>query len=270
MFRFVFPILMATSALPVAASEVADAGALSEAAQGADVIILGEVHDNPHHHALQADAVAAIGPTALVFEQLTEAAAASVTPELAGDAAALEEALNWAESGWPDFSYYYPLIAFAQTGPIYGAQVGRESAQAAFADGAAAAFGPDAGRYGLTTALTEEEQAAREAEQMAAHCDALPEEILPGFVEAQRLRDAALAAATLEALEAHGGPVVVITGNGHARRDWGIPSILSVAAPDLNVVSLGQFEEAPQGDIPFDLWAVAEPVERPDPCAAFR
>ena len=37
------------------------------------------------------------------------------------------------------------------------------------------------------------EQAAREAEQMAAHCDALPEDILPGFVEAQRLRDAALA-----------------------------------------------------------------------------
>jgi hypothetical protein len=59
----------------------------------------------------------------------------------------------------------------------------------------------------------------------------LAPEILPGFVEAQRLRDAALAEAALAALEAHGAPVAIITGNGHARRDWGVPAVLAVAAP---------------------------------------
>jgi len=42
----------------------------------AQVVILGELHDNPHHHENQADAVAALAPTALVFEMLAEAQAA--------------------------------------------------------------------------------------------------------------------------------------------------------------------------------------------------
>ena len=119
-------------------------------------------------------------------------------------------------------------------------------------------------------ALPHDEQAAREAEEMGAHCDALPEAILPGFVEAQRLRDAALAEAALAALAAHGPPVAIITGNGHARRDWGVPALLAIAAPEVEVFALGEFEALPEGTVPFDLWTVADPVDRPDPCAAFR
>jgi uncharacterized iron-regulated protein len=270
MTRLALTLAFSVAAIPALAQEVADGASLAQAAQGADIVILGEVHDNPGHHALQAAAVEAIGPTALVFEMLSQEAAASVTPALAADDAALEAALTWSESGWPDFAMYYPLIAFARSGPIYGAQIDRSAAQAAFAHGAAVAFGPEAAQFGLATALPADQQATREAEQMAAHCDALPEDILPGFVEAQRLRDASLAQAALGALETHGAPVVIITGNGHARRDWGIPSVLAAAAPDLRVVTLGQFEAPPEGEIPFDLWAMSDPVARPDPCAAFR
>ena len=105
---------------------------------------------------------------------------------------------------------------------------------------------------------------------MEAHCDALPEDILPGMVEAQRLRDAALARAVLAAMAETGGPVAVITGNGHARRDWGLPRMLARAAPDLTLVSIGQFEAPPEDDPPFDLWLVTTPAPRDDPCAAFR
>ncbi len=62
-------------------------------------------------------------------------------------------------------------------------------------EGAAAVFGAAAARFGLDAPLPEDEQAAREAEQAEAHCGALPAEMLPGMVEAQRLRDAALARA---------------------------------------------------------------------------
>ena len=86
--------------------------------------------------------------------------------------------------------------------------------------------------FGLDAALDPEEQATREAGQMAAHCDALPDHVLPGMVEAQRLRDAALSRAIVAAiLETDGGPVAVITGNGHARTDWGIPPMLTRALP---------------------------------------
>lgn len=257
-------------AAPLHAEPVDDAEAFAVASRGADVVILGEVHDNPAHHVFQAAAIAALAPTALVFEMLTPEEAALVTPDLAADAGALRAALDWDASGWPDFAMYDPLLAFGEDLPLYGAEVPREDARAAFGAGAAAAFGSDAARFGLDRPLDPENQATREAEQQEAHCGALPEDILPGFVEAQRLRDAMLAEAALAALEAHGAPVVVITGNGHARRDQGVPALLAIAAEGVSVTTLGQFEAAPDGPVPFDFWTVAEPVDRPDPCAAFR
>lgn len=235
-----------------------------------DVAILGEVHDNPAHHAEQAARVTQIRPKAIVFEMLTAEQAARVTPDVREDEAKLEAALAWAESGWPDFSMYYPIFAAAPDAAIYGAQVPREAARAVITDGPAASFGAEAARYGLDHALLPEEQAARETLQKEAHCDALPPEMLPGMVAIQRLRDAVLARVTIKALEATGGPVAVITGNGHARRDWGVPAYLAKAAPDLDLWVLGQTEDDRPLDGGFDLVASAPSVERPDPCAAFK
>jgi len=238
----------------------------------AQVVILGELHDNPHHHENQADAVAALAPTALVFEMLTEAQAARATPEARADRAALEKALGWAESGWPDFSMYFPIFAAAPEAAIFGAAIPRDELRAAVREGSAEGFGPDGARFGLNVPLPDAQQATREAMQMEAHCNALPESLLPGMVLAQRMRDAALARAALEALASTGGPVAVITGNGHARNDWGIPAKLALAAPEVSVLSIGQLEtqddtvDAP----PFDLWLVSPAPEREDPCAAFR
>jgi len=72
----------------------------------ADVVILGEIHDNPDHHLNQAAAVAALAPTALVFEMFGPEAALRVEPGMALSPAALEQALEWDGSGWPDFAYY--------------------------------------------------------------------------------------------------------------------------------------------------------------------
>jgi uncharacterized iron-regulated protein len=92
----------------------------------------------------------------------------------------------------------------------------------------------------------------------------------PGMVEVQRLRDAALARAAHQAHAATGGPVVVIAGTGHARRDSGVPAKLATAAPELSVFSLGQFEADPGPDAPYDRVIVTEPAPRGDPCAGLR
>lgn len=273
--RSTFPIALAVIASgEVAAQQVADPAMVIARAAQADIVVLGEMHDNPAHHAFQAAIVDALSPTALVFEMLTVEEAARVTADLASMPGKLAETLDWANSGWPDFDMYYPLIAFAARGPILGAEITRDMAQGAFAGEAAAVFadtfGADPQRYGLTDPLPDEEQALREAEQNAAHCDALPPEILPGFVAAQRLRDTALAHQALTALERHGGPVVVITGNGHARTDRAVPRLVAEAAPEVRVLALGQFEATPTAPVPFDLWTITEAMERGDPCAAFR
>ncbi len=237
----------------------------------ADVVFLGETHDNPAHHARQAEIVQQMRPAALVFEMLTPAQAGLVTPALIGDAAALETALGWQDSGWPDFAMYHPIFAAAPDAAIHGAAVPRDEARRVMGEGIVAVFGAGAARFGLETPLPAAQQQAREALQLAAHCDAMPAELLPMMVDIQRLRDAMLARAALQALDETGGPVAVITGNGHARPDWGAPAALRLAAPEVAVFSLGQGEVAfgaPDGG--FDLVEIAPDVDRGDPCAAFR
>ena len=151
-------------------------------------MVLGEYHDNPSHHQIQADLAARLQPRALVFEMLTAAQAKLAAGVSHGDMQALEIALGWQGSGWSSFEHYFPIFAAA----------------------------PEAARFGLAEPLPEHEQTARQAVQMAAHCDALPVQMLPGMVDIQRLRDGRLAQSAL-----NGGPVAVITGNGHARTDWG-------------------------------------------------
>jgi uncharacterized iron-regulated protein len=236
----------------------------------ADVVILGEVHDNPVHHTHQATAVAAIAPRALVWEMLTAEQAARITDANRADPG-LAQALGWDGSGWPDFAMYQPILTAAPAARVYGAAVPRDTLpgpgtdRAGFAD-----LLPDGPlRAAFLAPLAPADQTAREADQLAAHCDALPADLLPYMVDVQRLRDAALAAAVIEAHADTGGPVVVITGTGHARKDQGIPSVLAAAGFAGRVLSLGQLESDPGPDAPYDLWIITAPHPRPDPCAAF-
>ncbi|MSU92284.1 hypothetical protein GE300_22400 [Rhodobacteraceae bacterium 2CG4] len=239
-------------------------------ARAADVVFVGEVHDNPAHHEAQAAFARALSPRAIVFEMIPPEGEAQVAAHR-DDPARLAEALDWADSGWPDFAWYHAIIAAAPDAAILGAHVPRARARAAMTGGAAAAFGDGAAAFGLDRPLPAEGQQAREARQAAAHCDLLPAALLPGMVEVQRLRDARLAQAALRGSRAPGaGPVLVITGNGHAETGWGAPAALAAAAPELALFSYAQFEAAPDAPVPFDGWRVTAPAAREEPCDALR
>ncbi len=236
------------------------------AALAQDVVVIGEIHDNPAHHATQARLVAEIAPKAIVFEMLTEEQARRIPPGRLPPEAELKRILGWDTSGWPDFSVYYPIFAAAPGARIYGAGLPREAAREVARKGVPPQI---ARRFGLDRSLPPVEQAAREAFQREAHCNALPEEMLPTMVALQRLRDAMLAEAALEAYRETGGPVVVITGNGHARRDRGMPALLKRVAPELEIHVIGQTENGVPLAGAFDEILSAPPPEREDPCAAF-
>ncbi|MEN8895529.1 MAG: ChaN family lipoprotein [Yoonia sp.] len=255
----------ATLTLPAAAQGDWIAG-LSDA----DVVLLGEIHDNPDHHLRQAEAVTALSPTAVVFEMLSPEQADALADGVLNSASQMAELLGWEASGWPDYAMYHPIFIAAQGAAIYGAALPRAQIRAAVSGDITAIFGEAADKFGLDQPLNAAEQEAREAMQMSAHCDALPEDMLPGMVAAQRLRDAHFSRVTLQALVETGGPVAVITGNGHARKDWGMPVYLAAAASDVTVRALGQFEDAPAPDAPFDVTLTSSAAERTDPCLAFR
>lgn len=220
----------------------------------------------------------ALSPEALVFEMVGVGDARRITPENRTDQDGLESLLNWSDRGWPDFAMYYPIFTAAPEAAIFGAELPRDQVRRSVTEGAEAVFGDGAMLFGLDIPLPEDQQDDRIVLQREAHCNAMPEDLLPGMVEAQRLRDASLARATVAAF-AHASAmsdtpkVVVIAGNGHAREDWGVPALLrhyyegQEGAPI--VASFGQFEDEPDQDIPFSSSASAPPPEREDPCLAF-
>ena len=262
-----FGLALTASADPATVPEFIDL------ARDADIVVLGEIHDNPAHHANQAEIVAALQPAALVFEMFPQADEAKVNELRANGAAPAEiaAALDWANSGWPDFSFYAAILSAAPQAQVFGAGQPSADVRRAMVEGAAGPFGPDAAIYGLDKPLDPGEQARREAMQAEAHCDALSAELLPGMVEAQRFRDAGLADAALWARTmTGGGQVVVITGSGHADKLRGMPAAIAVAQPEIRLVSLGQFEAPPDAAGDYDRVMIAPAPERRDPCAQLR
>lgn len=237
---------------------------------GADIVILGEVHDNAEHHVGQADLIMQLKPKAVVFEMLSPEQAGIVNTGPRDDLDALAARIDWANSSWPDFAIYAPVFAALDDTPVVGAAAPRGVVRAAFSEGASAVFGTGAGQFGLDMAVPAAQLAQRSQMQFDAHCAAMPLEMMGGMVEAQRLRDALFSKAALDALEKYGAPIVVIVGNGHARRDWGMPAMIAQAASDVTTYAVGFVEvPSPDNDPRFDTTLPTQPAQRDDPCDAF-
>jgi uncharacterized iron-regulated protein len=268
-----------------------DEAALEAALARADLVILGEVHDNPDVHVLQARVLrsmtAAGRRPALAFEMLDEDLQARIDRSLAehpGDPDALARAVDWEHRGWYGFSMYRPIFAVGLGAglPVVAANLPRTVAKDV------AMRGRDALTPALATELARYEPLPPEvvrslrAEMKASHCDApLPEPFLDKLSLAQRARDAQMASRMLAAATSTGA--VLVTGNGHARTDRGVPAYLAREARGRNVISVGIVEvsagksepaqyaaEFGEGPLPLD-YAIFTPVtDREDPCEGLR
>lgn len=236
-----------------------------------EVIILGEIHDNPTHHENQALAIRSIFPSAVVFEMFSPEQAARINSMRwdGGELTGLEDEFEWHRSGWPSFDYYRQLLEADPEGVVYGGAIIESQGQEAAFEGALAIYGPDGVDYGLDQPLTPEETSLREAEFILSHCTALDDGELAGLIEIDRLRAAVLADAVLLALEEASYPVVVIVGNDLAREDYGVPAMLRMIYPDILVKSLGQVEESVGANPPYSHLLVTGTIEREDPCLDF-
>jgi uncharacterized iron-regulated protein len=274
----------------VKAGRFVDEAELLRALRQARFVVLGERHDQPDHHQLQARLVRALGSSgrkpALAFEMLDVArqpavdAALTRAPE---DADALALAVDWAGSGWPDWSLYRPVFAAGlEAGlPVVAANLPRAQVRELVMRGPETLPAPLRTRLALDTPLPEDVAREMREEQDRAHCGHLPAERLGPMVQAQRARDAHLADRLLEADRGDGG--VLITGNGHARTDRGVPAHLARRAPERKVLAVGLLEVAPESReptdyaasyaasaLPFDYVWFTPAVPQEDPCAPLR
>ena len=258
---------------------------LLTALAAADIVLLGEKHDNPDHHALQVRVLQSLiangRKPALRLEMVTPEQEPKLKAWLAGhpkDAAGLYGVLEWQASGWPDFGMYRPIFeaALAAGLDIGAANLARATVKAMVFQGPGALDAATAERYGLQTPLEAPVQDAMTKEIMASHCNQLPQEAAVAMVMAQRARDAAMADALLQAPP---GGAVLIAGNGHVRSDRGVPAHLHRRAPLLRVLAVSFVEVQKEAKEPAEflgleglaadfLWFTPR-LDELDPCTTF-
>jgi uncharacterized iron-regulated protein len=264
-------------ALPPKAHEPSDPQWFERMPQ-ADVVLLGELHDQPLHHRQRLTWIAQWAerrPVAMVMEQLdvrgqaaldeARAAPPEENESLGARARRLAQAAGFSFSGW-NWIDYRPFIELAleRDLPLYAGNLSRDEAMqiARGAPHRLATHAPqgwgDAQQTALLRSIAE------------GHCGLLPEAMLAPMALAQRARDAQMAEVALRAGRA-GHLVVVLAGNGHVRRDYGLPLHLSALQPGLRVFSVGLIEDGGDaGNALYDaVWSVPA-LRREDPCERLR
>ena len=253
--------------------------------QGDAIVLLGEVHDNPHQHRLRLEllrrAFAAGWRPAIAMEQLDRERQGDIErarAERPGDAQYLIERAAApaarAGSGW-NWDFYRPYIALAlQYGvPLVAANLSSADAAKVARGGLDQVFdAAGLASLGLDRPIAPEWQAAQEREIDLGHCGALPREVWPRLARAQFARDAVMAQVLRRPQgRDHGSNgIVLLAGNGHVRRDIGVPRWLGSEQARIFVV--GFLERGNEGApaAAFDAVLVTEAAPRSDPCEGFK
>ena len=253
----------------------------------AEFVLLGEKHDNPDHHSLQAKVlrglIAAGRRPAVGFEMFSVEDADAIADHLARaprDAAGLGPALNWQKSGWPDWSMYRPIAeaALAANLALVATNLPLATARKMSRDGLALA--PSVRRdLGLDRPPSDAMLATMAADIRNAHCGFGSTETVQTMVQVQRARDAQMAQSLIAAAGTDGA--LLVAGAGHVRRDYGIPIYLAAKAPGRQVVSIAFIEVdeqkpephrylPPNAPAPFDYLWFTPRVDNEDSCEKFK
>jgi uncharacterized iron-regulated protein len=275
------PPARARLVIPADADLGAAAAQVAARAGRAAIVYLGELHDNPQHHAIQARVLAALLAAgvrpAVAFEMLPETAQGRVETLVRGELPGPEvgRRLAWRARGWPDFAMYWPLFELARTHalPVIATDLDPGITRRITRDGLAAA-GDGAAR--LRSALPDDpaRDGALARRFRAAHCNAISEDAALRMVVSWYARNVVIARRILDA-RAQASRVVVIIGRGH-QAAGGVPDQVTALRPGTPQLIVALAEEREDGGLEGPDLARADVVwltparRRPDPCQDVR
>jgi uncharacterized iron-regulated protein len=265
---------------------------LAAALVAADLVLLGETHDNPDHHRIQAWAVARLVAAGkrpgIALEMIRSDQQALVDGYFRarpGDASGLGEALAWERSGWPEWRHYAQVIAplAPPRATLIGANLPGPMIRALARDGFKA-LGDDGIRaLALDRPIPESIHDAVEREIVEFHCGHIQGLRARAFATIQIARDAALADGLLTAARQADGSAVLVAGSGHVRRDRGVPLHLARRGRTGAIAVLAPIEVRAGATtptdyaaafgaarLPFDFVWFTPRRERDDPCNSFQ
>ncbi len=250
-----------------------------------DYLLLGEVHDNErlhslrYDHLLDASRVLEGRSVILALEQFDVerqgaldqfiASLSEVERQDPATARKLAQAGGFNFEGWTWKNYESTLqLALLRHWKVLAANLSRGQASALSKGGVSALL------EDLNMAWASEELARMAKDMQDGHCGLLPERAIGGMVKAQQARDAQMAKVVAHAKAAvPGSLVVLLAGNGHIRKDSGVPRYLRVLDPQAALLAWG-FVETPLGEVTadpvYDEVIVATAQPRPDPCEGLK
>lgn len=229
------------------------------------LLLVGEQHDAPEHQALQRalvmDLAARRQLAAVVMEMLERG---QQTTGLAPDAdeQLVRRTLQWTDeqaAGWPWATYGPVVMAAVRAGvPVVGGNLPRAEMRTAMGQATLDQLLP-------APALAEQQQNIREG-----HCGLLPDSQIAPMTRIQIARDKSMAEVATGALQV-GRTVLLVAGNGHVRRDLGVPRYLPAGLGHRVLMAQagpaqGASEVAAQAD---SVWA-SPPRPPVDHCAEMR
>jgi uncharacterized iron-regulated protein len=249
----------------------------------ANVLLLGEIHDNPQHHELQQKLlnarIASGARPAVMMEQLNAESQPALDQALAGSKR--DEVLSSVTKliKFTDWKFYRPFLVIAVDNklPVIAANISNQQLQPVIWNGFAAYDAGDLKRLAVEQVWSESREKYLARNMGGAHCGQLKDELRAGLSRSQRLRDALMADSAMSSI---GRGIVGIVGSSHARRDIGLPLYFAARAPLVRIFSIGFVEVHPRktdpstyevdsatGEAPFDVIWFTPRVDRPDPCA---
>lgn len=241
--------------------------------RGDAVVLLGEVHDNAEQHRLRLAAleraIDAGWRPAIVMEQFDRERQADIDRARRERPLDPGHVIDLAGTGGWSWDFYRPVVELALRHrlPLVAGDLSNVDTTKIVRGGLAAVFDDTSvAALGLDRPIESAWQSAQEREIDAGHCHALPPSLWPRMARAQFARDAVLAKAVAD--HADSG-VVLLAGNGHVRRDIGVPRWLPLDPGRVFAVGFLEDDDRATPVAAFDAVVRTAPAERSDPCAAF-
>lgn len=228
------------------------------------IMLLGEVHDNQTQHTIQLKTLEMLLDTdvrpALMLEQINRERQPEIDHLIASGQATADKISRIAQQGpdagnW-DWDHYRPLVELAlqHNLPIVAANLSRNETRRIALEGLA--------NHGFDARVPEDILSQQARQMVDSHCGMIGEPAGRAMATAQIARDQYMA--SLIGRHAARG-VVLIAGNGHVRRDIGIPRWLP-AELSARAVSIGLVEDEVHSSTAFDRTLSTPPQPRADPC----
>lgn len=265
-----FSALSSAQIFDVRSGNAIDESALAEILKSADFVLLGELHDNKLHHEARGRLIARFADyrRTIVSEHLAAPNQVTFQSTIKADL----EAAGFDTEGW-DWPIHQSLYEQIKNKglTLVGGNLPKEEARRMFLQGVSSLPERMAQTYNQSR-LSEAAERKLDHDLVEGHCGKLPEKYLLRMRFAQRMTDMSLAHNLLDRR-----PSLLIAGNGHVRRDYGVPQMLASVAPQFKVLNVGFLEQASSTEDllqsvsgQYDFIWITERAERKDPCENFK